>query len=140
MSRRTMRRRPERRRRGGTLVPPAVSVVVSGRRAEVPPLHEMIKPGADNTLPRWRRNRRPRLDASVYEHSGYAVHVVTDTRSGLPLFAGPDTARQVCDILHEVAEESDVALLCYCVMPDHVHLLVLVGRGGRSVPQFVKLF
>ena len=87
-----------------------------------------------------RSNRRPRLDETVYGPSGYAVHVVTDTKSQAPLFQDPELAQQVLNILREVAGQYGITLHCACIMPEHVHLVVSVNADGKPIPQFIKLF
>jgi REP element-mobilizing transposase RayT len=100
----------------------------------------MDEPGTDHPSPPRRRNRRPRLDAAVYGFSGYAVHVVADTKGQAPLFEDPQLAREVLRLLHELAAHYGIRLHCVCLMPQHVHMVISVEQDGKPVPQFVKLF
>jgi len=70
---------------------------------------------------------------------GLCVHLVADTKHREPLFRDPQVAGQVAAILRAVATECGVRLYCYCIMPEHLHVVASVDPGGKPLPQFVKL-
>lgn len=67
------------------------------------------------------------------------VHVVLCTRDRVPVFASPQYAEMVCWILRQRCD-----LFAFCLMPDHLHLLVrdgnqLVARIGAFKAYSTKL-
>ena len=85
-----------------------------------------------------RHDRRPRLDASVYEEPGYAVHVIIGTHLGRPVFTGPnEPGEAVVAAPEEAAGRAGVRLYCYCLMPDHVHIVASIEPGGKGIHRFV---
>ncbi len=88
-----------------------------------------------------RRDRRPRLDPSVYGRSGYAVHITICVLNARPIFReNPVLVQRVLAALRQVAREQGVRLYCYCLMPDHLHLVASVEGRGSNLTKFVKLF
>lgn len=83
----------------------------------------------------YRSRRSLRLRGHDYSEP-YAYHVTWGTRSGAPTLRG-DLARSVAACLDEEAARSCVQLIAYCVMPDHVHVLVTPDPGGNVV-NFVR--
>lgn len=52
-----------------------------------------------------------------------------DSRTGPPaIFADPRAAAAAVDILHAHADRTRVAIYGYCVMPDHIHLVLGPSR------------
>ncbi len=90
---------------------------------------------------RSRRDRRPRLDPSVYGYSGHAVHLTIGTYGAQPHFArSAELARMVIGALEAAATACKIRLLCYCLMPDHLHVVAVVEPGGADIAKFVKSF
>ncbi len=88
-----------------------------------------------------RINRRPRLDSSVYGYSGYAVHLTIGTYGAQPHFRrDAHLAGIVTSTLHAAAAACGVRLFCYCLMPDHLHIVVQAQIGGSDIPNFVRSF
>lgn len=56
-----------------------------------------------------------------------------------PLFSSEPLARQFVDLLRTESVESSFAVHAYCVMPDHVHLLVEGLKPGCDLVQFIKI-
>jgi REP element-mobilizing transposase RayT len=83
------------------------------------------------------RRKHPRLDEAVYEDRGTVISLTICTRDRTPLFSEPQTATELQDSLTQLHGD-DWRVLVYCVMPDHVHAMVLVLR--RSTIEFVRLF
>lgn len=70
------------------------------------------------------RRKRIRLDQDVYEQAGVVGLLTACTSARRRLFAEPDHADLVVSEIRRVHSEA-WRVLGYCVMPDHVHLLVL---------------
>jgi putative transposase len=55
----------------------------------------------------------------------------------LPTLARPGAAAIVRDVIFRYRERQWYWLLCYCVMPDHVHLLIKLRSSCRSLSRVV---
>ncbi|MEK7247534.1 MAG: transposase, partial [Chloroflexota bacterium] len=83
--------------------------------------------------------RKPnRLSAPVYEQR-YVCSLTLVTAGRISAFASADWVVHCLDVLRGSAVEHRIAVLAYCFMPDHVHLLVH-NTGTASVVRFVKDF
>lgn len=60
----------------------------------------------------------------------YLVTTVTDQR--ISWFKQSDLARLMCRSLHDGSSLLDARNLCWVVMPDHVHMLLQLGRADLS--------
>jgi REP element-mobilizing transposase RayT len=69
--------------------------------------------------------------------SGTAYHVTTVTRNRTPHFAALDNGRKVVRELMALQAEGRAETLCYAVMPDHLHWLLVLHEGTLS--EVVKL-
>ena len=88
-----------------------------------------------------RRNQRPRLDPFVYGPSGLATHVNIGAYNRRPvLTANPKVAALILQCLQAAAAAQDATLYCYCLMPDHLHFIAAIERGGTDIPTLVKSF
>src|SRR5438046_623828 len=89
-------------------------------------------------MPTRRLRKSPRL--KEFDYVGpLAAHIVIVTRARLPLFARDDLATIAVESLGEACQKLDAKLHAYCVMPDHVHILVEIG-DGVSLEAFVNRF
>jgi len=68
-----------------------------------------------------------------------AYFITTSTADARPIFAAPDAARIALDSLRWLREAGRVWILGYVVMPDHVHL-VLVLREGVTLPKVMQVW
>jgi putative transposase len=80
----------------------------------------------------WSRSRAVRLEATYYP-PGQAVHVVIATQGRKAFFQHHELAGAVCELLCQ--DES--ATLAACLMPDHLHWLVVIRT---SLADQVKIF
>jgi putative transposase len=71
-----------------------------------------------------RYHKRIRLDASAYATPNSICFITIAVRDRQPLFANSVIALSAVDTLRERAEKTRVAVYAYCVMPDHVHLVI----------------
>jgi len=69
--------------------------------------------------------------------SGTAYHITTVTRNRTPHFATLDNGRKVVRELMALQAEGRAETLCYAVMPDHLHWLLVLREGTLS--EVVKL-
>jgi REP element-mobilizing transposase RayT len=68
-----------------------------------------------------------------------AFHVTVVTRAREPLLTGA-LASTVADALNRVATKLSVELWAYCVMPDHVHILVHCPDNSVSLVEYIQRF
>ena len=86
-----------------------------------------------------RLDHRPRLDESLYGYAGYPVHVTICAHQRRPIFAKhPEIAQLVMDKFMEAAAAMTIKVYCLCVMPDHLHAVVMVEQGGRNLAALVR--
>jgi len=78
---------------------------------------------------------RIRLPHAAYQ-SGHAVSIVICTRLRRPVFKDTDLALACVDVLRAMSGRTGVAVPAYCLMPEHVHLL-LVPSAQMGLVDFV---
>ena len=89
----------------------------------------------DKPLPKRKYSRLK--DKDIYSHDGTIVHVIIGTSDKKPYFSDSNLAEKFCDILTDVSREKDVKVYAYCIMPDHIHLLLEASKG-IGIIEFVK--
>ena len=73
----------------------------------------------------WRDfHKRIRLDAVSYAQAGAVCSVTVAVRDRQPVFGDPAVARGAVDVLRSLATKTGVPVYTYCIMPDHVHLIL----------------
>jgi REP element-mobilizing transposase RayT len=81
--------------------------------------------------------RRPiRLDASVYREAGQVFSVTIGTSPRAPVFDQQEWALECIDRLRALHRELGNSVYAYCLMPDHVHLLV-ASLESAPLPVFI---
>jgi putative transposase len=88
-------------------------------------------------LPRWRRHHR--LALASYAQPGALCSITIAVRGRRPVFADPSVATAAVKVLREHAGATGVTVYAYCIMPDHVHLL-LEPSATHDVITFVGQF
>ncbi|MEE9296823.1 MAG: transposase [Phycisphaerae bacterium] len=84
----------------------------------------------------WGRNRSVRLRGFDYrEHAPY--HVVIAARSGTTPFTDARVAEKTCELIICGAGEAGAYLGAYCLMPDHLHLLISPDRSAMTLGELV---
>jgi putative transposase len=72
--------------------------------------------------------KRLRLDLATYTVSGTVWHVTVPTFHRQPLFRDPILAQTVIDSVQFQCLRTGTDLLVYCLMPDHLHMVVTIGE------------
>lgn len=75
--------------------------------------------------------RRARLD-----EKGFYYHIICRGQRKNPLFFSPDDRQKYFEILNEILREHDIGIYAYCLMSNHVHLLV--KRNEHSLQSFMQ--
>ncbi len=83
-----------------------------------------------------RRRKRIRVDKAVYAQPGTIALLTVCTDSKTPVFRETDSAEIVRSEIRRLHGDR-WSVLGYCIMPDHVHLLVLNVDG--SLVDFVRV-
>ncbi len=69
-------------------------------------------------------SKRLRLDLDSYAVPGTVWHVSSPTLNRRPVFQDQEMAAVVVDALYFQCAKAEATLFLYCVMPDHLHLVV----------------
>jgi len=83
--------------------------------------------------------RVPRLREFGYR-GGYRYFVTICTASRQRIFVAPDVVHAVLSQLARTAHDFQFAVIAYCCMPDHLHLLVEGTSTTSSLREFVRVF
>jgi REP element-mobilizing transposase RayT len=100
-----------------------------------------MKPSPDKSgdrallLQRFRRKRPPRLEL-LFSSVQPFYFVTFNTHQRLKLLARPEI-HEVFRLFSERAEEHDVAVGRYVIMPDHVHLFVAIPATGITLSRWI---
>jgi len=86
----------------------------------------------------FRKRRSLRLPCHDYSESR-PYHVTWGTHDRKRILWREDLARAVIDCVEAEAVRAPVNLLAYCVMPDHVHVLLMPRDGANVIPIFYSL-
>src|SRR5262245_5850660 len=70
------------------------------------------------------RRRRIRLPADVYAEAGRICSVTIAVKGRVPVLSNPAVATAAVHVLRQQAEKTNVPIYAYCLMPDHVHLVL----------------
>jgi putative transposase len=93
----------------------------------------------DESTPLPDRHHPHRLDPGAYTRPGAVVFFSTRARRGVSLVQ-PKIAEAVTSALRDTAARRGVILGAYCIMPDHLHVVVTIGEDGDAAAwiQFMK--
>jgi REP element-mobilizing transposase RayT len=75
-------------------------------------------------LPLRPGRRRIRLERPQYQQLGAICSVTIVVKDRQPIFGSLDVAEAAATLLQEHADARGIAVYAYCVMPDHMHLLL----------------
>jgi putative transposase len=95
--------------------------------------------GSERGYRTFGRNRSLRLPGFDYS-APYVFLVTVATRDRVNVFAVPTYADTVVDCLGLCRHQYNYAVYAFCLMPDHVHLLLTPWESGTGLPQFIGAF
>ena len=87
----------------------------------------------------WRRSRSNRLPNYDYSKDR-PVHVTICTDNKERIFNSEINAKIVIDELLKAARDVRFRILCYCLMPDHFHVIVSPGESTLTLSKFLNIF
>jgi len=88
----------------------------------------------------WAKSRSIRLKDFDYTSPGAAYHITIGTSQKQSILTNPGINRQVINILKSSADLYGYHLIAYCLMPDHMHILIQAGENPRDLREFVRGF
>ncbi len=94
----------------------------------------------ENSKPHHTRKGRKRLPAPLYASPNTIWFVTTRAYLFQTPFIKKQINRMVIDILHETGTTYFCNIYVYCLMPDHLHLLLSTKKEGHSVLKFIERF
>ena len=115
---------------------PGCAAAQGRRDAASAPSHPVAaaSPGND------RKSGRARPRLAEFDYNGrYAYHLVVNTNHRTRALRG-SVAAAVVEDLSRAAVRTSFELLAFCVMPDHVHILVLGAHDDANAVSFVQRF
>jgi putative transposase len=86
------------------------------------------------------KNRKyPRLkNKEIYSVPGTIGHIIIGTDKKEPYFNNHEYAEVFTDLIIKTSEEKNNRLYAYCVMPDHIHILI-ESSGNCSIVEYIRL-
>ena len=84
------------------------------------------------------KRKRMRLEGFDYDAPGFAYSITICTHRGKQVFGEPRAAQAVVAELRRLGGEGIASVHCYCVMPDHVHVVLSVREGGPGLPSAIR--
>ena len=88
---------------------------------------------------RYPQRKRTRLPAANYADTSEICSVTIAVRNRQPVFADPSIASDAIGVLRSLTAARGVRIFAFCVMPDHVHL-VMSPSENCSIITFVGQF
>lgn len=91
----------------------------------------------DRSRSRWAQRRLPSFP---YPSSDHAFFVTICAARGMRPFTRHELAEDVIASLHWLREQRDVRLYAFCLMPNHVHLLLSLPEGSKPLGEVLGAF
>lgn len=88
----------------------------------------------------WGKSRSLRLKDFDYASAWTVYHVNMKAFREKKIFSNSNINQQVVEILKSSAKLHGYDLLSYCLMPDHLHILVQAGEFPKDLSGFVRGF
>ncbi len=74
----------------------------------------------------------------LYSTPGTIAHIIIGTQNKIPYFKNQVAAENITRLVMQTAEERNIKLYAYCVMPDHIHLL-FAASNNCSITDYVRI-
>jgi putative transposase len=107
------------------------------------------EPGTDMAPKEVNRRKRIHLESIHYNSSENIYFLAMCTDKKQPYFSNPILSKVIADELEHRHRNREMKLFCYCIMPDHLHLLVSLEEdylkekgafGERTLQDWVSAF
>jgi len=83
------------------------------------------------------RRKKIRLSPETYRIVGVPCSVTIATKKRQRIFSNQDLAHNFIALLKKLCQENNIPLYAYCVMPDHVHLLISAS-DKKGIIELIK--
>jgi putative transposase len=100
---------------------------------------QQMKINSNEKYKTWGKSRSNRLPNYDYSKDR-PVHVTVCTDSKENIFDSEVNAKIVIDELFKTAKDLRFRILCYCLMPNHLHVIVSPGESTLSLSKFLNIF
>jgi REP element-mobilizing transposase RayT len=100
----------------------------------------VVMRGDDRSVKTWGKSRSVRLKGADYSATGRAYHVIIGSRHKQFLFVEESVSQKIIHVLMKACELHGFRPVAYCLMPDHLHILVQSEETSTSLPMFVRAF
>lgn len=84
-------------------------------------------------------HKKIRLDAAIYKTPDLPCSITICTKDKLMIFKNQELAETTVNLLKEIAASNEIPIYAYCIMPDHIHLLVSASVR-KGIVEFVGEF
>jgi len=92
-----------------------------------------------NRYKTWGRSRSNRL--SNYDYSiDRPIHVTICTDNKKNIFDSEVNAKIVIEELLKTSKDLEFRVVCYCLMPDHLHIIISPGDSNLPLSKFLNVF
>jgi len=88
----------------------------------------------------WGKSRSVRLKGFDYTSPFSIYHTIIGAAEKQNIFVDPAINQQIVEILKNSVELYGYKLLSYCLMPDHLHILVQATESPKDLRNFVRGF
>ena len=119
-----------------------------GESLDSPGVHLMVHPyiGNSNILNKTShqstlKRRKNSLRLSEFDYSApHAYSITICTSNWQEFFSDDETARKTLGCLFECVNGLNYRLFAFCLMPDHLHLLISPQESKTSLSEFIRQF
>jgi REP element-mobilizing transposase RayT len=88
----------------------------------------------------WGKSRSVRLEGFDYSTCNTAYHVIIGSKGKRAVFTQDVRNKVVIEVLKTGCDLDGFTLVAYCLIPNHLHILVGAGKGSSRLPFFVRAF
>ena len=81
-----------------------------------------------------------RLKHFNYSNPNYVYFLTICARHLSEPFCNTELADEVVDSLHYIRKDKSISLYCYCLMPDHLHMVISPSHTSGSVSNIIQRF
>lgn len=101
-------------------------------------MHKTNNPQSHTKFKTWGKSRSNRLQNYDYS-SDRPIHITICTKDKKQIYY-TDKAEAIIKELLKVTRDLQFRILCYCLMPDHLHTVISPGDSSLSLSEFMRTF
>lgn len=85
------------------------------------------------------KRRSPRL--KEYDYSTPSFYLVTIcAKDRKKLFTDKEINMSIIELLKSEREKQGLNIIAFCIMPEHIHLLIEIPEGGTNLSNFIRVY